>query len=410
MALALLALALGAFAIGTTEFVIMGLLPQVADGLSIPVSSAGGLISAYALGVVVGAPLLTALSTRLPRRATLTLFLGVFVVGNLGTVLAPDHAAVFAARVLAGLPHGAFLGVATLVAARLVGPAHQSRAVARVLLGLTVANVVGVPGGTFLGQVFGWRAAFVVVAALGVLAAAGILAFVPRMPAPATGGRGLRRELSALRGRQVVLGLATAVFGFAGVFAVYSYISVMMTELAGLGQAAVPGVLALFGVGMTAGSLVVGPLGDRALRPTIYGALAALAVVLVVFVFAVHAPWSAIALTVLLGAVGFGVTAPLQVLVMQKAGRAPTLAAASNHSAFNLANAGGAWLGGIGISAGFGYTSPALIGAVLAVVGLAIALVAGRLDRTDTTAEPHPVADNAPARAESDAVPTSAEC
>lgn len=208
----------------------------------------------------------------------------------------------------------------------------------------------------------------------------------------------------------MVLGLATAVFGFAGVFAVYSYISVMMTELAGLGESAVPGVLALFGVGMTAGSLIVGPLGDRALRPTIYGALAALAVVLVVFAFAVHAPWSAIALTVLLGAVGFGVTAPLQVLVMQKAGRAPTLAAASNHSAFNLANAGGAWVGGVGISAGFGYTSPTLIGAVLAVVGLGIALLAGRLDRTDTTAEPRPVADNAPAPAESGTASAHAEC
>ncbi|MCA1196258.1 MFS transporter, partial [Saccharopolyspora sp. 6V] len=381
MVLALLALALGAFAIGTTEFVIMGLLPQVAGGLDISIASAGHLVSAYALGVVIGAPLLTALGTRLRRRNALLAFLGVFVLGNLATALAPGYGAVFAARLLAGLPHGAVLGVSTLVAAHLVGPVRQATAVARVLLGLTVANIVGVPAGTYLGQVFGWRAAFLVVAVLGAVAVAGVAAFVPHVPVAAGGGLG--RELRALGRRQVWLGLVTAVFGFAGVFAVYSYISPMMTELAGLPAAAVPVVLALFGVGMTAGSLVVGPLGDRALRPTIYGALAALAVVLVVFAWAVHTPWAAVLLTVLLGAVGFGVTAPLQVLIMKKAGDAPTMAAASNHSAFNLANAGGAWLGGVGISAGFGYASPAIIGAVLTVVGLGLALLAGRLDRGD---------------------------
>ncbi|MBQ6640578.1 MAG: MFS transporter [Saccharopolyspora sp.] len=391
MAPALLALALGAFAIGTTEFVIMGLLPQVAAGLSIPVADAGNLVSAYALGVVLGAPLLTALSTRLPRKNALVLFLGIFALGNLATAFAPGYGTVFAARMLAGLPHGAFLGAGTLVAAHLVGPAKQATAVARVLLGLTVANIVGVPGGTFLGQLFGWRAAFLVVAAIGALAVLGVLAFVPSVPMPQ--GIGLKRELSALGTRQVVLGLVTGVFGFAGVFAVYSYISPMMTGLAGLPESAVPVVLALFGVGMTAGSLVVGPLGDRALRPTIYGALATLAVVLLVFSFAVHTAWSAVLMTVVLGAAGFGVTAPLQVLIMQKAGNAPTMAAASNHSAFNLANAGGAWLGGVGISAGFGYTSPAIIGVVLTLVGLAFALIAGRMDRSGASAGPRLVAN-----------------
>lgn len=379
MAVALLALALGAFAIGTNEFVTMGLLPQVADGLQVPVADAGHLISAYALGVVLGAPLLTALSARLERKRALLLFLGAFVVGNLATVLAPSYGTVFAARMLAGLPHGAFLGVGSLTAAHLAGPDRQSRAVARVLLGLTVANIVGVPAGTFLGQVFGWRAAFLVVAVIGALAAAGVAAFVPTTPKPA--GDGLRHELTALRGRQVVLGLATAVFGFGGVFAVYTYISPMLTGLAGMPEGSVPLVLALFGVGMTGGSLIVGPLGDRALRPTIYGALASLAVVLLVFAVGVHAAWSAVVLTVVLGAVGFGVTAPLQVLVMQKAGGAPTMAAASNHSAFNLANAGGAWIGGVGISSGLGLASPAVIGSVLAVVGLAIAVAAGMSDR-----------------------------
>lgn len=392
MALAMLALALGAFAIGTTEFVIMGLLPQVAEGLSISVPSAGYLVSAYALGVVVGAPLLTALSTRLPRKRALLLFLGLFVLGNLATVIAPNYLTVFLARVLAGLPHGAFLGVGTLVAAHLAGPAKQATAVARVLLGLTVASILGVPTGTLVGQAVGWRAAFFVVAAIGVLAILGVLLFVPQVPTPA--GISLRSEFSTMRGRQVVLGLTTAVFGFGGVFAVYSYISEIMIELAGLSESSIPIVLALFGVGMTVGSLVVGPLGDRALRPTIYGALAALAIVLVVFVFAVHNPWSAVVLTVLLGAVGFGVTAPLQVLVMQRAGNAPTMAAASNHSAFNLANAGGAWLGGIGISSGLGYTSPAAFGAVLAFIGLVVAVVAGRLDRAGGASATRAVATN----------------
>ncbi|WP_433870132.1 MFS transporter [Saccharopolyspora sp. CA-218241] len=387
MALALFALALGAFAIGTTEFVIMGLLPEVAFGLDVSIPAAGSLISAYAVGVVLGAPLLTALSTRLPRKSALLLFLGVFIAGNLVTALAPSYPTVFLARLLAGLPHGAFLGVGTLVAANLVGPAGKATAVSRVLLGLTVANIVGVPGGTFLGQVFGWRAAFLVVAAIGAVAVLGVLAYVPRMPAPE--GVGLRREIAALGRRQVVLGLTTGVFGFAGVFAVYSYISPMMTVLAGMPAGAVPVVLALFGVGMTAGSLVVGPLADRALRPTIYASLALLAVVLVLFTFAVHNPWTAAIGVVLLGGAGFGVTAPLQVLVMNEARSAPTMAAASNHSAFNLANAGGAWLGGVGISAGLGLISPALIGAVLTVVGLALALIAGRsARRPGTTAAP----------------------
>lgn len=379
MPLALLALAIGAFAIGTTEFVIMGLLPDVAADLGVPVPTAGYLISAYALGVVVGAPLLTAVSTRLPRKTVLLVFMAVFLAGNLATVLASSYGAVFASRVLAGLPHGAFLGVGSLVAAHMAGPKRQATAVSRMMLGLTVSNIVGVPVGTFLGQAMGWRAAFLIVAGIALLATLGIAAFVPRQPPPRGGG--LRHEVSELGRPQVVLGLTTAVFGFAGVFAVYSYVSPMMTELAGMSAATVPIVLALFGTGMTLGSLVVGPLADRALRPTIYGSLAALILVLALFTVTVHNPWTAAATIVVLGAVGFGVCTPLQVLVMNKASAAPTMAAASNHSAFNLANAIGAWLGGVGISAGLGYASPAAIGALLAVVGLGVAVVAGLLDR-----------------------------
>ncbi|MDE3723647.1 MFS transporter [Nocardiopsis sp. N85] len=384
MPLALLALAVGAFALGTTEFVIMGLLPEVAEGLGVSISSAGYLISAYALGVVVGAPLLTAMATRLPRKHVLILFMGLFAVGNLATVLAPTYETVFVSRVVAGLPHGAFFGAGALAAAQMAGPARQGRAVARMFLGLTVANIIGVPVGTLLGQELGWRAAFLVVTVIAVLAMAGIAVFVPRLAR--TGSGRLMPEVRALGNTQVLLGLLAAVFGFAGVFAVYSYIAPMMTELAGLGDRGVTVVLALFGIGMTLGSLIVGPLADRALRPTIYIALGSLAVVLALFTLTVHNPWTAMASVVVLGAVGFGVTTPLQLLVMNKAGAAPTLASAANHSAFNLANAGGAWLGGVGISAGLGLASPAAIGAVLAVAGLGVAVTAGFLDRDRATA------------------------
>ncbi|KAK1178692.1 MFS transporter [Streptomyces sp. NBS 14/10] len=379
MPLALLALAVSAFGIGTTEFVMMGLLPNVADDLGTSVPTAGYLVSAYAIGVVVGAPLLTALGSRIPRKRMLILLMALFTVGNLASALAPSFGLLMAGRVLAGLPHGAFFGVGAVVAARLVAEERRARAVATMFLGLTVANIVGVPVATLLGQRLGWRATFLVVAAIGVVAMAALARLIPQISMDQQAG--LRHELGALRDRQVVLGLLTAVFGFAGVFAVYSYLASMMTEVTGLAESSVTVVLALFGIGMTLGALLAGPLTDRALRPTLYGSLAALAAVLVLFDFTVHIKWAAMATVVVLGAVGFMTTTPLQMLVMNKARHAPTLASASNHSAFNLANAGGAWLGGVAIAAGWGWTSPTLVGAALAVIGLAIAVTAGVLDR-----------------------------
>ncbi|MFE2679993.1 MFS transporter, partial [Streptomyces hygroscopicus] len=375
MPLALLALAVSAFGIGTTEFVMMGLLPNVANDLGTSVPTAGYLVSAYAIGVVVGAPLLTALGSRLPRKRMLVLLMALFTVGNLASAFAPSFGLLIAGRVLAGLPHGAFFGVGAVVAARLVTEDRRARAVATMFLGLTIANIVGVPVATLLGQHLGWRATFLVVAGIGVVAMASLARLVPQVADEQHGG--LRQELGALRNRQVVLGLLTAVFGFAGVFAVYSYLASMMTEVTGFGESTVTLVLALFGIGMTLGALIAGPLTDRALRPTLYGSLAALAAVLVVFDITVHTKWAALLSVVVLGAVGFMTTTPLQMLVMNKARHAPTLASASNHSAFNLANAGGAWLGGVAIAAGWGWTSPTLVGAVLAVIGLAIALIAG---------------------------------
>ncbi|MFG2623833.1 MFS transporter [Streptomyces sp. NPDC048473] len=379
MPLALLALAVSAFGIGTTEFVMMGLLPNVADDLGTSVPTAGYLVSAYAIGVVLGAPLLTAVGSRIPRKRMLLMLMALFTVGNLASAFAPDFGWLLAGRFLAGLPHGAFFGVGAVVAAQLVSEGRRARAVATMFLGLTVANIVGVPAATLLGQHLGWRATFLVVSAIGLCAMAALARLIPYVPVDAR--QSLGREMRALGNRQVLLGLLTAVLGFAGVFAVYSYLSAMTTEVMGFGESSVTLVLALFGIGMTLGALAAGPLTDRALRPTLYGSLGALAVVLVVFPFAVHVRWAALVMVVLLGGVGFMTTTPLQMLVMNKAKDAPTLASASNHSAFNLANAGGAWLGGAAIAAGWGWTSPALVGAALAVAGLAVAATAGMLDR-----------------------------
>ncbi|WP_424887749.1 MFS transporter [Streptomyces sp. XH2] len=379
MPVALLALAVSAFGIGTTEFVMMGLLPNVADDLGTSVPTAGYLVSAYALGVVFGAPLLTALGSRIPRKRMLILLMGVFTLGNLASALAPTFGTLVAGRVLAGLPHGAFFGVGSVVAARLAGEGRQARAVAMMFLGLTVANIVGVPAATLLGQHLGWRATFLVVTGIGLAAMAALARLIPDLPHEQ--GAGLGRELRALGGRQVLLGLLTTVFGFAGVFAVYSYLSAMAVEVTGFSETSVTFVLALFGTGMTLGVLAAGPLTDRALRPTLYGALAGLAAVLVLFDFTVHVKWAALATVVLIGAAGSMTSTPLQMLIMNKAKSAPTLAAASNHSAFNLANAGGAWLGGVAIAAGWGWTSPTLVGAALAAAGLLCAVVSGALDR-----------------------------
>ncbi|KOG88206.1 MFS transporter, partial [Streptomyces varsoviensis] len=246
MPLALLALAISAFGIGTTEFVMMGLLPNVADDLGTSVPTAGYLVSAYAIGVVIGAPLLTALGSRVPRKRMLLLLMAVFTIGNLASALAHSFGLLVAGRVLAGLPHGAFFGVGAVVAARLVSDGRQARAVATMFLGLTVANIVGVPAATLLGQHLGWRATFLVVAGIGLVAMAALAALVPRLSLEHQGGLG--HELRAMGNRQVLLGLLTAVFGFGGVFAVYSYLSSMMTKVTGFSETSVTLVLALFGI------------------------------------------------------------------------------------------------------------------------------------------------------------------
>ncbi|MFJ9565884.1 MFS transporter [Streptomyces fuscichromogenes] len=379
MPLALLALAVVTFGIGTTEFATMGLLPQIADGVGVSVPHAGNLVSAYALGVVVGAPLLTGIGARVPHKRLLLLLTGLFVVGNTASALAPNFGLLFAARFLAGLPHGALFGVGAVVASRLVAPDRAARAVSRIFLGLTIANIVGVPAGTALGQHLGWRYAYCAVAVIGLVALLALALLVPHQPRGPQAG--IRQELRAMGNRQVFIGLATAVVGFGGFFAVYSYLVPMLTHLTGISDASTTWVLALYGVGMTAGTLLAGPLTDRALRPTLYSGIVLLGAALVTFYFTVHSTVPALLTVTFIGAMGALITTPVQMLLMINAKDAPTMAAASNHSAFNMANAAGAWLGGLVISAGWGWAAPNLVGAVLAAAGLGLAVTGGLMDR-----------------------------
>ncbi|MFC0110925.1 MFS transporter [Kibdelosporangium aridum] len=379
MPAALLALAIGAFGIGTTEFVIMGLLPEVAATYSVSIPSAGLLISGYALGVVVGAPLLTAAGSRWSRKRLLIGLMALFIAGNVLAAIAPTYGLLMTGRIVAALSHGAFFGVGSVVAASLVAPAKQASAIAMMFTGLTVANVLGVPLGTALGQALGWRSTFWAVAILGVIGLVGIIALVPDLPKDTT--TNLRHELAVFKRPQVWLALAMTALGFAGVFASFTYIAPMMTEVAGFSSGMVTWLLVLFGVGLVAGNLFGGKAADKTLMPSLYGILAALAVVLAVFTFTAHAQIPAAITILLFGAAGFATVAPLQARVMDKAEGAPALASAANIAAFNLGNAGGAWLGGLAIDKGLGYTAPNWIGALLAIAGLGVALYSGLLDR-----------------------------
>ncbi|MGD6744431.1 MFS transporter [Streptomyces sp. BH106] len=379
MPLALLALAIGAFGIGTTEFVIMGLLPEVAGDFGVSIPTAGYLVTGYALGVMFGAPLMTALGTRIPRKRMLMLLLGFFIVGNLLSAIAPVFAVMLIGRVVASLAHGAFFGIGSVVAAELVAPEKKAGAIAMMFTGLTVANVVGVPLGTFIGQSVGWRVTFTVVAALGVIGLAGIAKLVPDLPKPE--GVRLRHELAAFKNVQVVLAMAMTVLGFGGVFAAITYIAPMMTHVAGFADGSVTWLMVLFGLGMVAGNLVGGKFADRALMPMLYVSLAALALVLALFTVTAHNQVLSAISIVLIGAFGFATVPPLQKRVLDQASGAPTLASAVNIGAFNLGNALSAWLGGMVIAAGLGYTSPNWVGAVLAAGALVLAVLSATLER-----------------------------
>ena len=378
---AVVALALGGFAIGTTEFVTMGLLPDIADGVGVDIPSGGHLISAYALGVVVGGPVIAALGARLPRRGLLVGLMAAFLIGNALTAVAPGYRTLLVARFLSGLPHGAFFGVASLVAASLVAPHLRGRAVSSVLLGLAAAMLTGVPAATWMGQQLGWRSAYWAVAVLAAITVTAVLALVPSSPGRAEAT--VRGELGALRRPQVILTLSVGIVGFGGMFALYSYIAPLSTEVTGLSRGTVPLVLLVYGAGGIVGTALGGRLADWALFRSLVGSLVVLFVLL--GLVALTSPWApALFVGVFLVSIAASALAVLlQMRLMETAGDAQMLGASLNHSSLNLANALGAWIGGLVIAAGLGYQAPAAVGAALAVAGL-IPLAASAVVRRRT--------------------------
>ncbi|MFC4115535.1 MFS transporter [Nonomuraea zeae] len=375
MPLALFALAISAFGIGTTEFIINGLLPELAADFSVTIPAAGLLVSGYALGVAVGGPPLTMFGGRLSRKTMLLSLMVLFIVGNLLSALAPSYGVLMVGRVLAAFAHGAYFGVGSVVAADLVAPQKRASAIALMFTGLTLANVLGVPLGTWIGQAFGWRATFWVVVVIGVAGLAGVLALVPRQPRPESGG--ILRELATFRKAGVWLALAMTVFGFAPVFAVITFIAPIMTGVGGFSPGAVPVVMALFGVGLVVGNLIGGRLADRAVMPSIYGSVALLTLLAVVVALVAGNQVAFVVAITLFGVAAFATVPPLQTRVLDAAAGAPTLASAANIGAFNLGNAIGSFAAGLTIDAGLGYTAPAWTAAVLGLAGLAVAGAAG---------------------------------
>ncbi|MCD2340503.1 MFS transporter [Ideonella azotifigens] len=384
MPIALLALTAGAFGIGTTEFVIMGLLLQVSADLHVTVAGAGLLISGYALGVAVGAPLLTLATRSLPRKTVLLALMAIFTLGNLACALAPGYGWLMAARVLTALAHGTFFGVGSVVATGLVPPQRRASAIAIMFTGLTAATLLGVPAGAWLGLQLGWRATFWAVTVIGMLAFAVIAIFVPAKAGEEENAEPvkLRDEVAVLARPQVLLGLAMTVLGFAGVFALFTYIQPLLTQVTGVSDATVSALLLVFGGGLAAGNLLGGKLADRALMPAVLGSLAALAVVLLAMPLFIDNAIAVTGFIAVFGVAAFATVAPLQMRVLeQAAGAGQNLAASLNIAAFNLGNALGAWLGGVALTHGPGLRSLGGVAALLTLAGLALALVSRRLEQ-----------------------------
>ncbi|MFK4482963.1 MFS transporter [Curtobacterium sp. AB7] len=370
----LIALALGGFGIGLTEFVITGLLPEVAADYGVTETTAGWLVTGYALAVIVGALGLTAATTRLPRKPVLLGLLVLFIVGNTLSAIAPTYEVMMSGRVIAALCHGAFFGIGSVVAANMVERSKRASAVALMFTGLTASNVLGVPFGTFLGQALGWRSTFWAIVAIGVVALVGVLVLVPTVRV--TESPSLARELGAFRSGQVWLSLGMTVLGYGGMFGAFTYIAYTLTSVSGFPSSAVPWLLVVFGVGLFVGNFVGGKLAARSIDRTLLIVLVALTVVLGLFALVATSPVLTVIALVLMGAFGFATVPALQTRVMQYADHAPTLASGANIAAFNLGNALGAWIGGLTIAAGLGYTSPIWAGAGITLAAVALTLVA----------------------------------
>lgn len=388
MPLAIWALAIAAFGIGTTEFVIAGLLPQVAAEFGVSIPQAGYLATAYALGVFVGAPLLVVLGSRIPRKTMMISLLVLFVVGNLITAVAPTLDVALVGRIITSLTHGAFFGIGSILAAELVAPNKRVSAIAFMFSGLAVATLVGVPGGTWLSQVVSWRATFYAITVVGVVALLATALLVP--PGKAAKSTPVKQELAAFKNVRVLLAMGITIFGPAAFFTSITYIAPMMTNVAGFTEGSVVWLMVAFGVGLFVGNAAGGKYADRALMPLLYVTLLAQAVVLFIFTFAAVSQWLSVLCIVLMAGFGFATVSPIQKLVLDKAAAAgaPTLAASVNIGLFNLGNAIGAVVGGWVISAGLGYVAPNWAGGLLSLIALGFALATGYLDRRDAHALP----------------------
>lgn len=396
----LIALALGGFGIGLTEFGIAGLLPEIAADFAVTANIAGYLVSGYALSVAVGAIVLTAAVARVERKRVLLGLVVLFILGNLISALAPTYEVMLIGRIVAALCHGAFFGVGAVVASDMVAEDKKAGAISLMFAGLTVANVVGIPFGTFVGQQFGWRATFWAITAIGIITFLGIQLLVGNSPAPPTGN--LRQELGVLRRPQVLLSATVSILTFGAVVGAYTYIAFTLTEVTGFATSTVPWLLLLFGVGTFIGNLVGGRLADWSLDRSLLTILVALIVTLTGFALTASNPVTTLVAMFLLGAVGFATAPGLQLRIMRFAGDAPTVASGANIAALNIGNAVGAWLGGVTIAAGLGFVSPLYVGAALAVVALLVfaptTLAARRLTSAETTTatSPTPAADVTP--------------
>lgn len=380
MPLGLLALAVGGFGIGLTEFVIMGLLPEVAADFAVSETVAGYLISGYAIAVAVGAIGLTAAVIRLDRKKVLVGLMGLFIAGNLLSALAPTYELLLAGRILAALCHGAFFGIGAVVATSMVAPDRRAGAIAMMFAGLTSANVLGVPFGTFLGQQLGWRSTFWAITVIGVVALVGIVALVPATADDAVPPR-LRAELRAFREPQVWWSILVTVLGFGGMFGGFTYIAYTLTEVSGFASSTVPWLLVVFGSGLFVGNYLGGKAADRSITRTLLVLLAVLTVVLAVFALTATSQVVTVVSLFFMGAFGFATVPGLQLRIMGHAAGAPTMASAANIAAFNVGNALGAWVGGLTIGAGLGYLSPLWAGAGITLVALVALLVATGIER-----------------------------
>ncbi|MBB6467421.1 MFS transporter [Aminobacter carboxidus] len=382
MPLPILALAVASFCIGTTEFVIMGLLPEVAADLGVSIPAAGLLVTGYALGVVIGAPIIAVGTARLPRKPVLIGLAMMFVLGNLLCAIAPTYWTLMIARVITAFGHGAFFGIGSVVAASLVPANKRASAIALMFAGLTLANILGVPGGTALGEAYGWRATFYAVVVIGLLSVAAIAWLVPAGVAP-PGKGGVAGEVKVLGKLQVWLAMIISALASGSLFAVFTYIKPILTDVTGLSVNSVTWILLLFGGGMTIGNIIGGKLADWKLMPTAIGALVVMAAIHVAFAELSYSAPAAILLVFMWGVITFVIVPPMQMRVVETASEAPNLAATLNQGAFNAGNAAGAWAGGAAISMGVSYADLPFVGAAIALSAFGVALISFTLDRRD---------------------------